>query len=309
MPSRMFDLATVGHFAMDLITSRKVDSPQLSLGGPPTYTSVAAAKLGAEVSVISKVGGDFQDSHLRWLRDNDVDLSGLRQVKTAVTTKFRLVYSNGQRKLQLKARAPPILAEDIPDSLQAKAIHVAPIANEIENTVITELRPLTGILSLDPQGLVRTFDERGSMRQKPWKAGETLRQIDIYKSSIGEIRTVTRQRKLPLAMREIRDCGAKIVMVTQGMKGTILLANDEFHHIPACEPRVFRDPTGAGDAFIGAFLAEYLQEKEPLWCACVGSAASSFVVEGVGPAMFGETKETHTRAKRIYEKGLKPLRI
>ena len=98
-------------------------------------------------------------------------------------------------------------------------------------------------------------------------------------------------------------------MVTRGMKGTILLVDDEFYHIPACKPRVFRDPTGAGDTFIGAFLAEYLQGKEPLWCACVGSAASSFVVEGIGPAVFGEKEETYTRAKEIYEKGLKQLSI
>ncbi len=305
----MFDLVTVGHFAIDLITSRKIDSPQLTLGGPPTYTSVAAARLGAKVSVISKVGGDFKDKHLEWLRANDVDLSGLKQVKTAITTKFRLVYNNGQRKLQLKTRAPSISTEDVPDSLQAKAIHIAPIANEIESTVVTKLRPLTEILSLDPQGFVRTFDQEGNMHPKLWKADQTLKHIDIYKSSIREIRTVTQQRKLSLAMRAIRDSGAKIVMVTQGMRGTILLADDEFHHIPACKPRVFWDPTGAGDAFIGAFLAEYLQGKEPLWCACVGSAASSFVVEGVGPAMFGEKKETHTRAKRIYEKGLSSIHV
>jgi len=305
----MFDLVAVGHFAIDRITSRKADPPQLTLGGPPTYTSVAAAKLGAKVSVISKVGGDFQDRHLRWLRANDVDLSGLKHVKTAVTTKFRLAYSNGRRKLQLKTRAPPISTEDVPDSLQAKAIHVAPIANEIENTVITELRPRTEILSLDPQGFVRTFDREGNMHQKLWKANQTLKQIDIYKSSIREIRTVTQQRKLSLAMRVIRDSGPKIVMVTQGTRGTILLADDKFHHIPACKPRVFRDPTGAGDALIGAFLAEYLQGTEPVWCACIGSAASSFVVEGVGPAMFGEKKETHTRAKRIYEKGLSSIHV
>lgn len=305
----MFDLVTVGHFAIDLITSPKIASPQPTLGGPPTYTSIAAAKLGAKASVISKVGEDFQNRYLEWLKANGVDLSGLKQVKSAATTRFILTYRNGQRKLQLKDRAPPISRLDVPDSLQAKALHIAPIANEIQNTVIVKLRGLTQILSLDPQGFVRAFDKKGNMRLKPWKATQALTQIDIYKSSSHEIRMVTRLKELPLAMREIRDYGAKIVMVTRGMKGTILLVCDEFYHIPACKPRVFRDPTGAGDAFIGSFLAEYLQGKEPLWCACVGSAASSFVVEGIGPAVFGEKEETYRRAKGIYEKGLKHLSI
>jgi len=305
----MFDLVTVGHFAIDLITSPKIASPQPTLGGSPTYTSVAAAKLGAKVSVISKVGEDFQNRHVEWLKANGVDLCGLKQVKSAATTKFIVTYRNGQRKLQLSNRAPPISQLDIPDSLQTKALHIAPIANEIQNAVITKLRGLTEILSLDPQGFVRTFDKKGKMRLRPWKPNQALTQIDIYKSSSREIRMVTRLKELPLAMREIRDYGAKIVMVTRGLKGTILLVDDEFYHIPACKPRVFRDPTGAGDAFIGAFLAEYLQGKETLWCACVGSAASSFVVEGIGPAMFGEREETYTRVKGIYEKGLKQLSI
>ncbi len=203
----MFDLVTVGHLAIDLITSPKIASPQPTLGGPPTYTSIAAAKLGAKVSVISKVGQDFQNRYLEWLKANGVDLSGLKQVKSAATTKFVLTYRNGQRRLQLKDRAPPISTQDIPDSLQTKALHVAPIANEIQNAVVAKLRGLTEILSLDPQGFVRTFDKKGNMRLKPWKANQALTQIDIYKSSSREIRMVTRLKELPLAMREIRLWG------------------------------------------------------------------------------------------------------
>jgi sugar/nucleoside kinase (ribokinase family) len=305
----MFDLVTVGHFAIDLIASPKIASPQPTLGGPPTYTSIAAAKLGAKVSVISKVGEDFQNKYLKWLKANGVDLSGLKQVKGAVTTRFILTYRNGQRKLQLRSRAPAISTQDIPDSLRTKALHIAPIANEIQNAAIAKLRERTEILSLDPQGFVRTFDKRGNTCLRPWKANQALTQIDIYKSSSREIRMVTQVKELPQAMRRIQDYGAKIVMVTKGIKGTILLVDDGFYHIPACKPRVFRDPTGAGDAFIGAFLAEYSQGKEPLWCACVGSAASSFVVEGIGPTVFGEKEETYTRARKIYEKGLKQLGI
>ncbi|MFQ6073829.1 MAG: carbohydrate kinase family protein, partial [Candidatus Bathyarchaeia archaeon] len=284
----MFDLVTVGHFAIDLITSPKIASPQPTLGGPPTYTSIAAAKLGTKVSVISKVGEDFQNRYSEWLKARGVELSGLKQVRGAATTRFALTYKDGKRELQLQNRAPPISTQDIPDSLQAKAFHIAPIANEIQSAVIAKLRGLTEILSLDPQGFVRFFDKQGKMRPSLWRASQALKQIDIYKSSSREIRMVTQLKELPPAMRRIRDYGAKIVMVTRGMKGIILLVDDEFYHIPACKPRVFRDPTGAGDAFIGAFLAEYLKGKEPLWCACVGSAASSFVVEDVGPAMFGE---------------------
>jgi len=298
----MFDLVTVGHFAIDLISSPKITTPKPALGGSPTYVSVAARKMDTKVSVISKVGEDFSGKYVSWLEANGVDLSGLKRVKGASTTRFILKYANWKRQLQLKSRAPPILPEDVPASLRAKAIHVAPIANEISPNLVDKLRKLTNVLSLDPQGFVREFDAKGSMRLKRWDDKHVLEQIDLYKSSSSEIRMVTGLADLRLAMEKVHDYGMKIVVVTRGMKGSKLFFGGKFYDIPACKSRIIRDPTGAGDAFIGAFLAEYVRGKDPVWCACVGAASASFVVEGVGPEVFGEKEEIYGRANQIYGK-------
>jgi len=81
--------------------------------------------------------------------------------------------------------------------------------------------------------------------------------------------------------------------VTKGARGATISFEGELHNIPPCRPRRIRDPTGAGDAFIGAFLAEYVRGKDPEWCTCVGCAASSFVVEEIGPVLFGGKEETY----------------
>jgi len=298
----MFDLVTVSHFAIDLISSPKITTPKPTLGGPPTYVSVAARKLDARVSVISKVGEDFSSRHIAWLNANGVDLSGLKRIKGASTTRFLLKYTDWKRQLQLKSRAPSILPEDVPTSLRAKAIHIAPIANEISPNLVDKLRTSTNLLSLDPQGFVREFDAKGNIHLKRWDDQQTLEQIDLYKSSSREIKAVTGLADLRLAMEKIYDYGAKIVIVTRGIKGSKLLFDGKLYDIPACNPKIVRDPTGAGDAFIGAFLAEYVRGKEPVWCACVGSASASFVAEGVGPEVFGEKEETYARASEIYGK-------
>jgi sugar/nucleoside kinase (ribokinase family) len=305
----MFDLVTVGHFAIDQIFSPKIATSKSTLGGSPTYVSLAAKKLGAKVSVISKVGGDFPSRYIEWLKANGVDLSGLKYVKEASTTRFFLKYEKQRRRLQLKNRAPPIYPKDVSSSLQAKAIHVAPIANELSQGVIDKLRELTTILSLDPQGFVRKFDEQGNVRLGKWEDLKILQQIDIYKSSLNEIKAVTGLTDFRRAVQKIHGYGAKIIVVTKGMRGATLFFNEEFYEIPACKPKIVQDVTGAGDAFIGAFLAEYIQGKDPVWCVCVGSASASFVVEGFGPTVFGEKEETYKRAIRIYEKGLKRLTV
>jgi len=302
----VFDIVTVGHFAIDCIHSPRVASPKPTLGGPPTYVSAAAAKLGARVSVVSKVGEDFSNNYVKWLKNNEIDLSGLKRVKGASTTKFVIKYQKDwKRTLQLKARAPIILASDLPDFLQASAVHVAPIANEISEELVLKLRKATSILSFDPQGFVRGFDREGNVRLKRWRGKSVLTSVDVFKSSQDEIEAVTETTNLRLAMRKISEFGVKIVIVTKGMHGSLMLFDNKFYNIPACASKIVLDPTGAGDAYIGAFLAEYIRGKEPLWCACVGSASASFVVEGVGPERFGQREETYERAKEIYGKQTK----
>lgn len=298
----MFDLVVVGHFAVDSISSPRISVPRPTVGGPPTYVSLAASKLGAKVSVISKVGEDFPKKYIEWLNANGIDLSGLKSIENASTTKFALRYENEERQLQLISRAPPITPGDISKSSEAKAIHVTPIANELSVSVVNKLRALTETLSLDPQGFVRSFDETGKTFQKRWKDNNILEHMDIYKSSLNEIRLVTGQTDLRMAMERIQEHGAKIVIVTRGLRGSAILYEGKFYEVPACEPRILLDPTGAGDAFTGAFLAEYIRGKDMVWCVCVGSAAASFVVEGVGPEVFGEKTEIYERAAEIYEK-------
>ena len=298
----MFDLIAVGHFAIDLILSPKISTPKPTLGGAPAYVSLAARKLDSKVSVISKVGEDFPDEYVALLNANAVDLTGFIKVRGASTTRFIITHKNWKRKLQLESLAPPILMRDIPSSLRSKAIHVAPIVNEISSGVIKRLRTQANTLSLDPQGFVRSFDRQGNMSLSRWQNSAVLRQIDVYKSSLNEIKVATGFADLHSGMKKIYGCGVKIVIVTRGIEGSTLFFEDRFYDIPACTPKVVKDPTGAGDSFIGAFLAEYTKAKDPVWCTCVGSAASSFVIEGVGPAVFGEKEETYERAADVYDK-------
>jgi len=159
----VFDLVIIGHFVMDLIISPKISHPRVTLGGAATFVSLAANKLDARVGVVSKVGKDFQ-KQLLWLRKANVDLSMVQIAEDASTTRFMLTYYDGKRKLQLRVKAPQIVPEDIQVSLRAKVIHVAPVANELSLEVIRKLRNRASLLSIDPQGFLREFDEAGYMR-------------------------------------------------------------------------------------------------------------------------------------------------
>lgn len=291
----MFDIVSVGHFAIDSIFLPDRNTPFIVLGGYITYASFAARRLDATVSVVSKVGGDFPKAYLWWLGQEGVNLSGIVKVETAQTTRFELKYSNNlrNRKLRLKSRAPPISVDDFPKSLKAKAIHVAPIAGEVTYEVAKKLRTCAQWLSIDPQGLVRSFDEKGNVIRGSLTDKRVLELVDIYKSSSDEIKAVTDMSTQKSAMKTIHDYGVETVIVTLGMKGAVLSVEGTVYKIPAYKSKKVVDPTGAGDVFIGGFLAEYIRGENLLWCTCVGSAAASLVVEAAGPTFFGEKAEIY----------------
>ena len=301
------DLVVIGHFSIDTIHLPSRTGPLVILGGSVAYSSLVTRRLGGSVAVISKVGGDFPEAYLWWLGQEGVDLSGVVKLANEQTTRFELEYSEdfANRTLKLRSQAPPIDVCDLPCPLKAKTVHIAPIAGEISYDAVEKLSSCAEVLSLDPQGLLRSFDASGNVGFKLPFDKNLLSLINIYKSSQDEIIALTGCSILDSAIKAIHDFGVATVIVTLGVDGAVLSVERTVYRVPACSSSTVVDPTGAGDVFMGSFLTEYNREKDSLWCACVGSAAASLVVEGVGPTFFGEKEEIYQRAWSLYEKGIK----
>ncbi|UCH32235.1 MAG: hypothetical protein JSV05_02285 [Candidatus Bathyarchaeota archaeon] len=302
----MYDLVTIGHLVRDLIYSNTINHPKITIGGPAAFVSMIAKKLGANVSIISKVGKDFQE-HLSWFRREKIDLSNVKIAENALTTHLVLRYKNGERTLQLRNKAPQIGLEDIPTSLSSKIIHIAPVADEVLIETIPIIRKKAQLLSIDPQGFLRKFDKNGFSKLKRPNNLRFLHHFDIFKSTIQEIRILAGSHKLSESIERVCQYGVKIVLITLGNQGALMYSDGRFYNIPTYKPKIVRDPTGAGDAFIGAFLVEYLRGRSPVWCSCVGSAAASVTIEEVGSQHLSVENDVLLRATEIYEKGIKPL--
>jgi sugar/nucleoside kinase (ribokinase family) len=307
MTTNNSDIAVVGHFSIDTINLPSRNSPFSILGGASTYSSLAARSLDATASVISRVGGNFPDAYLWWLGQEGIDLSGVTKHVSEPTTCFELSYSKdlSKRTLKLKSKGSTLRLEDIPKDFHAKAVHIAPIDDEIPYELVEHLKGCTDTLSLDPQGLLRSFDETGNVTENACVDYRIFNLINIYKSSEHEIFALTGESELKPAIKAIHDIGVETVIVTLGIKGSLLSVEGAQFHVEACPSTVLVDPTGAGDVYIGSFLAEYVRQKESLWCASVGSAAASCVIEGIGSTYFGKKEEIYRRANSLYEKKLK----
>jgi len=81
--------------------------------------------------------------------------------------------------------------------------------------------------------------------------------------------------------RRLSDAGARIVALRMGAHGSLVHDGAQLYHVPTVRTTVV-DPTGAGNAYCGGFLAGYIQTGDVLTAARYGAIAASFLVEQVG---------------------------
>jgi sugar/nucleoside kinase (ribokinase family) len=85
-------------------------------------------------------------------------------------------------------------------------------------------------------------------------------------------------------MGELGRYGCEILVVKRGERGQLMYDSSSKRkwEIPAYPARLY-NPTGAGDAFCGGFMAGYRKTFDPIQAVLHGNVASSLVVEGTGP--------------------------
>jgi sugar/nucleoside kinase (ribokinase family) len=84
-------------------------------------------------------------------------------------------------------------------------------------------------------------------------------------------------------IQKMVNAGAGIIALRQGEIGTTVHRADtgETRHIPAFKTAVV-DPTGAGNAFCGGFVAGWVKTGDICTAGLYGAVAASFLVEQVG---------------------------
>jgi 2-dehydro-3-deoxygluconokinase len=85
------------------------------------------------------------------------------------------------------------------------------------------------------------------------------------------------------AARIFRDHGAKHVVIKMGPQGCIVFDDGGEQRVPGFSV-VARDTTGAGDCFVGAFLAAMQRGQTYAQAARVANAAGAMNVEQIGAA-------------------------
>ncbi|HET9589945.1 MAG TPA: ribokinase, partial [Anaerolineales bacterium] len=282
-----YDLLVVGSANADLVigVERRPSAGETVLGsdlavhpgGKGANQAVAAARLGASVSMLGRVGRDnFGDYLLENLKSNHVNIEYVRRDDAATGTAIIVVDADGQNSIVL---SPGANGKVSPADVTAASFG--------------DFRLL--LLQLEiPLETVRSTAQRAKehglqvlLNPAPARSlpDELITLPDFLVPNETELSLLTEQtvNDIPSAERAAKTLlahGAQTVIVTLGANGALIVTREMIKHIPPFKVDVV-DTTAAGDAFIGGFASARLQDQ-PLeeavryGCACGALTATKF---------------------------------
>ena len=290
-------ILTVGEALVEIMRPRPgipLDAPGPFAGpfpsGAPAIAADAAARAGADVALISTVGNDpFGRLLVRRLSDDGVDTSGIRIADDAVTGVAFVAYDETGRRefiFHVADAAPARITRadlgSIPDG--AAWIHVSgsslAFSESLAETVLAAVERVLaagGRVSLDPNLRV------GSAGAAAIPPGfhRLLEVASLVLASEGEL------EPFGTDAASLSREGA-VACETLGKEGACLHHGGTVTRISGT-PTEEVDPTGAGDAFAGTFLAVYVRSGDPVRAAREANAAGAARVKTLGPMENGHS--------------------
>lgn len=299
MTDKQFDLIVVGHLTIDLIKFGELERKEM--GGPPAYAMAGPALGMKDIGIVSRVGRDFPQPYYNRLVASGLNLKGLSQNKE--TTQFTNIYDQeGGRTQRVDAVAGRLTIRDVPASYwDTEWIHISPVINETDSSLIPEAKKHDSKVSVDVQGFVRTRkDQDTEIIGCAWEMfHEHAARIDVLKADTHELCQLAQESTFEEAAKVIHSMGVPIILITRGQKGSFLSVDEELHKIPAITANIVRDHTGSGDVFSIGFLTEFQLTQRPLWSAFFAASTASFNVETEGPTDFPSHDAVTTRLRQF----------
>lgn len=272
-------LLVVGSIALDSIFTPFGETAD-ALGGSAVYFSVAGSLLHP-VQVVGVVGNDYPVHELDRLAARGIDWSGVERAD-GESFRWKGKYSYDLQSRETLETRLGVFAQfqpKIPPSFRsAKFVFLGNIDPELQLGVLEQVT--------DPS-LVVCDTMNYWIQSKKAALMALLERVDVLMVNDTEARELSGDWNIHRAGRWILQNGPSRVVIKQGEHGALLIERSRTFYVPAFPLENVFDPTGAGDAFAGGFMA-YLarrgsvSEDDIRRAMVVGATMGSYAVEQFG---------------------------
>jgi sugar/nucleoside kinase (ribokinase family) len=219
------------------------------LGGSASYACLASSYF-APTRMVAVVGNDFEQTDRDRLSAHGIDTTGLQTDESGPTFTWAGKYLEdfNQREtldiqLNVFEKFKPILPPGHKDSRYVLLGNIHP---GLQAHVLDQLEAADTFVAVDTIDLWITIEKPAFL--------DLLKRIDLLAINDSEAELLTGESNIIKSGAALRALGPDKVIIKKGAHGAYFFYEGGLFALPAYPVEELRDPTGAGDTFLGAVM-------------------------------------------------------
>src|SRR3989339_421523 len=261
------------------------ENMSVSAGGKGINVSQVLAHIGVKTiatGFLGVIGGSYiKEELLKQSIENDFTM-----IEGTVRTSFTIIDPENSKLTRILERGPKVKLSDI-NKFKNK---YSALLNRV-SVVVMSGRSVQGannslygqLIRMAKQKKVLTvFDTSGEpfpigLKEKPFMIKPN---VDEAEELLG--RRIRSKREICMALKEFKERGIELAIITDGSRGAFLYDKDRLIH--AIPPKISRkSPVGCGDAFIAGFIGSYIRNKSLEECVALAVACGAANASSIDP--------------------------
>lgn len=304
MRVHMPQIIAIGECMIELHSDKSLDSASSfnkSYAGDTINMLHMASKLGTSTGYLTRLGNDpFAEFLITSCKNNNIDVSEINRVDGFTAIHFISLLEGGEREFifyRKNSAASTMMPEDLNENYikSSRVFHSSGIVQAISPSCRETV--LKGIQIAKKHGVMVSFDTNLRLTMcSPGEAKDALDEIldyvdIIFASHPDETKSIIGADSPEEAIDYFQQKDISTIAITMGQDGALVSTPQGVYRAQSVAPKGVSDTTGAGDAFVGAFLHCLVNELEPQVGLQWGIAAAGIKIGGRGAITSQPTRQ------------------
>jgi 2-dehydro-3-deoxygluconokinase len=289
--SERFDVVALGEPLFELNQTRGADGGYAEgFGGDTSNCAIAAARLGARVAYVTRLGDDaFGRMFLELWRREGVDASGIGIDAEAPTGMYLVTHGAKGHEFTYRragSAASRMRPADLPLALirAACVLHLSGISQAISASACDAC--FAAIDAARSAGVKISYDTNLRLQLWPLPRARAIIRASLALASwalpsLDDARLLFECDDPDAIVDACHSAGAPLVVLRCGAAGCIVSDGQRRERIAGHRVQAI-DATGAGDCFDGAFAVRLIAGDDPIAAARYANAAAALATTGYG---------------------------